>query len=125
VAAAMIALLDQHIGELRQLLWEECLDQNTIILVTSDHGASFEGELDSCGSRRGQKRAYEGGIRVPLIVHCPDRIWFDRMMARQVSDHPCYTLHRNKVSVFKGLKTGSKSRVEFLFVAGVGLTQAN
>ena len=93
VVAAMIALLDQHIGKLRQLLREERLDQNTIILVTSDHGASFrfEGELDSCGSLRGQKRTlYEGGIRVPLIVHCPDRIWFDRMMAGQVSDHPCY-----------------------------------
>ncbi|MDP6749267.1 MAG: protein adenylyltransferase SelO family protein [Candidatus Poribacteria bacterium] len=37
----MIALLDQHIGELRQLLREECLDQNTIILVTSDHGPAF------------------------------------------------------------------------------------
>ena len=88
----MIALLDQHIGELRQLLWEERLDQNTIILVTSDHGASFrfEGELDSCGSLRGQKRTpYEGGVRVPLIVHCPDQIWFDRTMSGQVSDHPC------------------------------------
>jgi len=37
----MIALLDQHIGELRHLLREECLDQNTIILVTSDHGPAF------------------------------------------------------------------------------------
>jgi len=88
VAAAMISLFDRHVGQLLQLLQALDLDDNTIIMVSSDHGAGFrfEGELDSCQPLRGHKRTmYEGGIRVPTIVR-----WNNQIPQNQVSDHPWY-----------------------------------
>ena len=88
VVAAMISLFDRHVGQLLQLLQSLGLHDNTIIIVSSDHGAGFrfEGELDSCQPLRGQKRTmYEGGIRVPTIVR-----WNNQIPQGQVSDHAWY-----------------------------------
>ena len=88
VVAAMISLFDHHVGQLLQLLQSLGLHDNTIIIVSSDHGAGFrfEGELDSCQPLRGQKRTmYEGGIRVPTIVR-----WNNQIPQGQVSGHAWY-----------------------------------
>ena len=88
VVAAMISLFDHHVGQLLQLLQSLGLHDNTIIIVSSDHGAGFrfEGELDSCQPLRGHKRTmYEGGIRVPTIVR-----WNNQIPQGQVSGHAWY-----------------------------------
>ena len=72
--AAMIALLDDQVGEIVAKIKELGLEDNTIIIFTSDNGPHKEGGADpdyfnSNGSLRGYKRdLYEGGIRVPMIV---------------------------------------------------------
>ena len=84
----MISLFDHHVGQLLQLLQSLGLHDNTIIIVSSDHGAGFrfEGELDSCQPLRGHKRTmYEGGIRVPTIVR-----WNNQIPQGQVSGHAWY-----------------------------------
>jgi arylsulfatase A len=56
------------------------LYENTVIIFTSDNGPHREGGADpdyfnSNGELRGHKRdLYEGGIRVPLIIHWPAKI---------------------------------------------------
>ena len=88
VVAAMISLFDHHVGQLLQLLQSLGLHDNTIIIVSSDHGAGFrfEGELDSCQPLRGHKRTmYEGGIRVPTIVR-----WNNQIPQGQVSGQAWY-----------------------------------
>ena len=75
--AAMITRLDRGIGELMALLKELEIDDNTLIIFTSDNGPHSEGGhkadfFDSNGALRGIKRdLYEGGIRVPGIMRWP------------------------------------------------------
>ena len=78
--AAMVSKLDAYIGELVERLVHLKIDQNTLILFTSDNGPHAEGGNDpeffnSNGPFRGIKRdLYEGGIRVPLIASWPSVI---------------------------------------------------
>jgi len=72
--AALITLLDDYVGLLLNLLEDLELDQNTLILFTSDNGWRFS-DLNHNGHLRGIKRdLHERGIRVPFIVRLPGTI---------------------------------------------------
>jgi arylsulfatase A len=89
--AALVTRLDRNVGRLLDTLAERHLERNTLIVFTSDHGATFEsGNLgtsafhDSNRPFRGQKRTlWEGGLRVPLVV-----AWDGRIAAGTVRDEP-------------------------------------
>jgi arylsulfatase A-like enzyme len=80
--AAMVYRLDQEIGRILALLDKLELKQNTLIVFTSDHGATFEkmeqgttNYFDSNRPFRGQKRTlWEGGVRVPAVVRWPGKV---------------------------------------------------
>lgn len=78
--AAMVTRMDRHIGRVVQLVKELGLDDDTVIMFTSDNGPTFNGGTDSAffesaaGLRGLKQDVYEGGIRVPLVARWPGRI---------------------------------------------------
>jgi arylsulfatase A-like enzyme len=90
--AAMVTRLDHEIGRLVEMLDRLGLSQNSLIVFTSDQGATFERgnqgtsvALDSNGPLRGQKRTlWEGGIRVPGLARWPGRIPADTVCSEPV-----------------------------------------
>ena len=80
--AAMITRLDKEVGRILKALDDLNLADETLVVFTSDHGATFEvgneGTADFHDSNspfRGQKRTlYEGGMRVPAVVRWPGKV---------------------------------------------------
>jgi arylsulfatase A-like enzyme len=81
VYAANIQSLDESVGQIMETLSELGLDQNTIIIFTSDNGGlsttrggNPQMPTSNLPLRFGKGWMYEGGIRVPGIVKFPKKI---------------------------------------------------
>ncbi len=88
--AAMVSRMDRHVGQVMALLKELEIDDNTLVIFSSDNGGQRRGGPDLAffngnGRLRGYKGTlYEGGIRVPLIARWPGKI-----MPSTISAHQC------------------------------------
>ncbi|MFC4991689.1 arylsulfatase [Rubritalea tangerina] len=92
--AGMLKMVDDSVGQVTKKLESLGLDENTVVIFTSDNGGqlkktwgkapsewfSVNGEL-----RGGKEASYEGGLRVPFVVQWPSQI-----KAGSVSDFPFY-----------------------------------
>lgn len=94
VYAAMIRMVDRQIGEMFEMLDELGIAENTIVFFCGDNGAQkyfgnfFGPNTDPVTGkefRGGKRQLYEGGLRVPYLVHWPKGI-----KPNQVTDHLCY-----------------------------------
>lgn len=59
-----VSEMDQEVGRILEQLKDDQLDDNTIVFYYGDHGS---------GMPRGKRWLYQSGLRVPLIVHIPER----------------------------------------------------
>jgi uncharacterized sulfatase len=89
-ALAMMAAMDEGIGQLRAKLKASGQDKNTLIFFIGDNGAplgkSWDGSLNT--PLIGQKGMLaEGGIRTPFVA-----TWPDRLPAGKVYDQPVSSL---------------------------------
>lgn len=76
VYAAMVKSIDHSVGRVLQTLREEGLDDNTIVIFTSDNGApGYLGMPEVNQPYRGWKLTqFEGGLHVPYVAKWPGRI---------------------------------------------------
>ncbi len=80
--AAMVTRLDKEVGRVLKTLDDLSISDNTLVIFSSDQGATFEvgnqgasAFHDSNRPLRGQKRTvWEGGIRVPGVVRWPGKV---------------------------------------------------
>jgi arylsulfatase A-like enzyme len=92
--AALLESLDTAVGRVRAKLAELGLSERTIVVFTSDNGGRVTRDnlngvptTSNAPLRFGKASAYEGGVRVPLLVAWPGAI-----KPGSVSDFPAITM---------------------------------
>lgn len=73
----VVSELDWSVGEILKTLKEENLDDNTLVIFTSDNGPWLLHKLNGGSAGllfEGKGSAYEGGMRVPAIARWPGTI---------------------------------------------------
>lgn len=74
VYAAMLQSLDESVGRVVKALEDRRILDNTLVIFTSDNGGLSTSEGSPTSNvplRAGKGWHYEGGVRVPLIIHWP------------------------------------------------------
>ena len=76
VYAAMIRQLDRRIGDVMAALVREGIDDDTLVIFTSDNGGAWYAGIPRLNAPfRGWKATFfEGGIRVPMMMRWPGHI---------------------------------------------------
>jgi arylsulfatase A len=77
--------LDYWVGQLMKGLKDLGVDQNTLVIFTSDNGPPLKGAGSAGPFSGGKASCEEGGVRVPGIMRWPARIRAGRVVADPVS----------------------------------------
>ena len=86
--AAMVAGLDDAVGRILGQLRDDGLEDRTLIIFFSDNGGTTENNTSDNTPLRGRKgQMWEGGIRVPFLVH-----WKGTLPAGKTYDRPVSSL---------------------------------
>jgi len=86
--AAMVRALDDSVGRIMDTLKQTGLDDNTLVVFTSDNGGVTyvrQGPTSNAPFKGGKAMLFEGGIRVPLVFW-----WKGRIRAGQWCDIPLH-----------------------------------
>lgn len=72
VYSTAIYEIDWSVGQILKELKEQGIDDNTIVLFTSDNGATRKGNTKPLRGNKGQ--TLEGGMRMPTVIRWPQKI---------------------------------------------------
>ncbi len=87
--AAQLAVIDEGVGMIRSKLEELGIEENTIIVFTSDNGGETR-VTNNAPLRGGKSMLYEGGIREPLIFYKPGQITGGKVVDIPVANYDFY-----------------------------------
>jgi arylsulfatase A-like enzyme len=83
---AMIAALDDAVGEILRALDTAGIADDTLVFFLSDNGAaSYTGIIDNAPLKGGKLTNFEGGINVPFVMRWPGHVSAETKYARPVS----------------------------------------
>ncbi len=83
---AMIVALDEAIGKIMDKVKKEGLEENTLIIFTSDNGgAVYTTATNNEPLKGGKMSEFDGGLKVPYIMSFPGRIPAGKMYGYPVS----------------------------------------
>ena len=126
VYAAMVEHMDDAVGQILETLRRLGLEENTVVVFTSDNGGLIGNQGDTLLApkvtsnsplRTGKGDAYEGGIRVPLIVRYPGRIAHDT-----ASDAPVISMdHYPTLLELAGIEVPAIKKVAYDGISLAGL----
>ncbi len=85
--AAMVYAVDRGVGELVKTLKATGQYENTVIVFLSDNGGNTDHGANNYPLKGKKGDTWEGGFRVPMFVH-----WPEKMNAGQRYDHPVSSL---------------------------------
>ena len=71
--AAMVESVDDSVGRVTGVLRELGLEENTLVIFTSDNGG-FAGATSNSPLRANKGSNYEGGLRVPAVIKWPGSV---------------------------------------------------
>ena len=71
----MIANIDDNVGQMRRLLAEVGIADDTIFIFTTDNGTAAGSRIHDAGMRASKGSEYDGGHRVPFFLHWPAKGW--------------------------------------------------
>ncbi|GGF40751.1 sulfatase [Echinicola rosea] len=77
VYGGLVEAMDEAVGIVMKALEKKGLDENTIVIFTSDHGGVSSGDNFSTSNlplRGGKGYQWEGGLRVPFFIKVPKAI---------------------------------------------------
>lgn len=138
VYAAMVAAMDEAVGQVLAALEEKGMRENTLIVFSSDNGGPDPRKVTSNGPLRGAKGGiYEGGIRVCACVNWPGHVPAGAVIQEPVHAVDWYPtlvklaggslqqkLPVDGLDILPVLTRGAKSPHEYLLLCGVRRGQA-
>jgi arylsulfatase len=68
----MVEEVDWGVGQVFNALRANGIDNNTLVIFSSDHGPWYQGNTGGLRGRKGE--TWEGGMKVPMIARLPGRI---------------------------------------------------
>ncbi len=82
--AAMVEHVDEAVGRVLETLKKNGLEENTLVILTSDNGGLVSNKItNNSPLRSGKGDMYEGGVRIPLIMK-----WTNKIKANTISNIP-------------------------------------
>lgn len=82
---AMVACMDEQVGNIVQALKDKGVLDDTLIFFASDNGGPTNSGADNGPFRGGKGSPYEGGVRVPALIH-----WTAKLDGGRVYESPLH-----------------------------------
>ncbi len=97
--AAMVSAVDDGVGKILAAIEAEGLADNTLVVWVSDNGGAARAGASNDPLRGGKGSAFEGGIRVPGMVHWPDVLPSGAKLGQQFTAHDWFQTLTSAVGV--------------------------